>query len=192
VQCLLVGALLALIARVVLALPADLFSRLVGTAVRDPAPGTLPRWLQSPLAEEEFLRLFVTATWWVGAVAGVVLSWRRGGRWADLLFGLVAGAGAGLAGGATAGCVLALIDAAPRAVLALALHDAALPVVLSTLLWLLVAVASWSALGAALGLGLSLLGRRGVQILRALAAPLAWLFGVVGLDRLANFFALRG
>src|SRR5262249_10221387 len=112
-----VGAALALVVRLLLVGPADLYARMLGSAVRQPPAGSLQRWLESPLADEQFLRHFVLATWWVGILVGVGLVWKRAGRWSDLAFGAVAGAFAGLAGAATLGCALAVLDALPRAVL---------------------------------------------------------------------------
>ena len=59
-----------------------------------------------------FLRQFVFATWWVGAVAGLVLVWRGGGRATDVACGAVAGAAAGVAGAATLACLTVLFDGA--------------------------------------------------------------------------------
>jgi hypothetical protein len=146
----LTGLLLGLFARLLLAVPADVIAR--------GATGGLERWARSPLTEEGFLRWFVLATWWVGAVAGVVVARRQGGRLTDLFCGAVAGAFAGLAGAATGGCVLALLDALPRAVLS-QLEVPPLPPWAALVMWVGLASACWAALGAA-------------------AAPLTWLMGL--------------
>src|SRR5262249_42951880 len=61
------GAILALVFRLVLALPADLYGRLL---VGGPGAGTLERWAQAPASEESFLRRLTLATWWIGALGG--------------------------------------------------------------------------------------------------------------------------
>jgi hypothetical protein len=191
-QPLVVGALLALIVRLMLLGPADLFARLLFTRLRSPAPGTLERWAQSPLADGSFLKVFVLCTWWVGAIVGVILVWQRGGRVVDLLAGAVAGAWGGLAGSATVGCVLALIDFVPRLVLKVVPASVSVPAPVATLLWLMLALTYWTALGAGVGTLLTFGGRRGAVAMAFLAAPLAWACRLVGLDRAAQFFMLEG
>jgi hypothetical protein len=189
----LVGAVAALLLRLLLAVPADLFARVLATNVRQPPPGTLARWLHPPAGEEHFLKLFVLATWWLGALAGMVMVWRRGGRATDLFCGLIAGAGAGLVAAATAGCLLILVDDLPRALLPHAATGrwASSPW-LCTPLWVLLAAACWGVLGGGLGLVLSALGRTGVRVLSVLTSPFARAFRLFGLQQAAQFFALHG
>jgi hypothetical protein len=191
-QGLVVGALLALLLRALLVVPADLFARVLGARARQPPPGALLRWLEAPGTEDGFLRLFVLATWWVGGILGVVLVWRRGGRWADLLCGAVAGAALGLLASATLGCGLIVVDAVPRFLLAMLVRPRPdTSPWLWTPIWALLAVACWTALGGALGLLLSAAGP-GRRLLGAAAAPLSGAFRACGLDRAADFFALHG
>jgi hypothetical protein len=187
-----IGAILGLLWRVVLVFPADLYARLLGNPVKTPLPGSLQAWLHAPPADEGFLRLFVLATWWFGALAGVILVWRRGGRVTDLICGLVAGTVAGLAGSATVACALVLGDALPRAVLSGLLGSREVVPAIATPLWLVTAAIFWLIQGAVLGLVLSLLGSAGAACLAFLGSPLAWLLGLFGLGKLADFFALRG
>ncbi len=193
-QCVLVGAILGLLFRLVLFFPADLFARLLGSsaATGKPVPGSLIAWLQTPAADETFLRLFVLATWWVGALAGALLVWRAGGRILDLVCGLLAGAVLGLAGCATLGCLLVLGDELPRLLLRAALGERALGAGLATPLWLLTAVFCWVVLGAGLGLVLGALGGLGTSLLAGLARPVSGLLRLLGLSGAADFFALRG
>jgi hypothetical protein len=189
-QGLLVGALLALVVRALLVVPADLFARVL--AARHLPPGAPLRWLEAPGAEDGFLKLFVLATWWLGGIVGVVMVWRRGGRWTDLICGAVAGAAMGLIASATLGCALIVVDSLPRFLLAKAAGprpDAA--VFLWTTVWVLLAVVCWTALGGALGLVLSV-AAAGRRLLGTMAAPLAGVLRVCGLDRAADFFALHG
>jgi hypothetical protein len=185
------GASLGLVARLLLALPADLFARLLaGGRV---APAGLSLWLQPALAEDGFLRLFVLSTCWLGALAGVVLVRRRGGGVVDLLCGLITGAATGLAVSATAGCLLDAADTVPRLALARLVEAGgrSLPAAAAAAAWVLTAALCWAALGAVAGL---LLGRvaAGRRLLAAAAAPLAWAFRACRFERAAEMFATPG
>jgi hypothetical protein len=190
-QAILVGAMLGLILRGLLVVPADLFARMLGTALRTPPPGTLQAWLQAPAADEGFLWLFVLATWWVGPLLGAWLVWRQGGKWTDLLCGLLAGSVAGFAGSATAGCLLVAGDGVPRLGLSMLLGDRTLSAAIATPLWIVVSVGWWLVVGAVAGLVLALGGRstRGVLVLGA--SPVSGLARLCGLGKMADFFALR-
>src|SRR5438045_8003599 len=74
----LAGAILALVFRLLLAGPADVYARVLAGG---PTSGSLQSWSQSPIIDSAFVKHFVLATWWIGAVAGTVLLWRRGSRW---------------------------------------------------------------------------------------------------------------
>jgi hypothetical protein len=192
VQAILVGALLGLIWRLLLVFPADLYARVMANPVKEPPPGSLEAWLQAPPADGVFLRLFVLATWWVGAIAGVILVRRAGGHLGDLICGLLAGAVAGLAGSATAACVLVLGDALPRALMHALMGHHPLGAGGATPLWIITATVSWIIEGAAVGLVLALLGRSGAAVLAFLGAPVAWFLRLFGMGNLADFFSLRG
>jgi hypothetical protein len=187
----LVAALVGFLGRLFLVFPADLFARLLGATLREPAPGSLAMWLQMPGADDGFLKLFVLATWWLGALAGAVLVWRGGGRVTDLFCGLIAGAVLGLAGCATLGCLLVLGDNVPRALLGAVLGGQALGPAIATPLWIVTASLCWLALGAGLGLVLGLGGSAGAAALAFVSSPLAWLLRLSGLGKLADYFALR-
>jgi hypothetical protein len=190
-----VGAVLALLLRLLLIIPGDLYARVLGTTIQEPAPGSVAYWIQSPVGEEGFLRLFVLATWWLGAVLGVVLVWQRGGRWTDMVCGTVAGAGAGLAGSATLACGMMIIDALPRVCLGALFAGAgtasASPA-LGTFLWILLAPMCWAVLGGGAGFLLCGIGRRGARVLAAAGFPLAQLFRLCRMERAADFFVLQG
>jgi hypothetical protein len=131
----------------------------------------LERWLRSPLDEDGFLRSFVLVTWWVGGAVGLLVARRKRGSAADLLCGAVAGAFAGLAGAATVGCSLGLIDALPRAALERLAAPGLSPWVAEGM-WLALASAWWAAVGAAVGGLLSLWGRFGRRLLPAAVSAL--------------------
>jgi hypothetical protein len=183
------GALLALVFRLLLALPGDLYGRVLSGG---PGAGTLVRWAQAPTSEEGFLRRLVLATWWVGALGGAWLVWRREGRVSDVACGAVAGAGAGLAGAATLGCLLIVGDALPRAVMArLASSGLAPSPWVATPLWLAVAAGCWAVLGGGVAFLLCGTGPRGARLLTAAVAPLIWFFRLFGMQRAAAYFALH-
>lgn len=191
---LVVGALLALLFRLVLAVPADLFARVLAAGAGPPRSGSLATWLHTPGTEDGFLKLFVLATWWVGGFVGVRLAWRKGGNMADLFCAIVAGAGAGLIASASAGCALIAVDSLPRALLrglASGTGDHTSPW-LWTPVWVLLASLYWAVLGGAAGLVLGGLGRRGLRLLAALAAPVSGMFRLCGMGKAAGFFALEG
>ena len=111
---------------------------------------------------------------------------QRRGRWTDYFCGLIAGAGAGLAASATIACIVSVVDLLPRALLSL------FPGVspwMAALLWLLLACVSWTLLGAAFGLLLTLFGSLGNRVVEMLGAPFAWLLRLCGLNRLAEVFS---
>jgi hypothetical protein len=187
-----VGALLALLLRLLLTGPADLYARGWGQAV-DTA-GTQAPWIYVTGAENLFLRRFILATWWVGIFLGAALAWRRGGRWTDALCGGIAGAFAGILAAGTLGCLLLVFDAAPRALLThwtspTSFADAPAT---WTLLWILLASACWALVGGGTGFLLSGLGQRGLHLLRTAAGPLVWFFQQCGLERAASFFLIKG
>jgi hypothetical protein len=187
-----VGALLALLLRLMLTGPADLYARGWGQAAE--TAWTQAPWIYTTGAENHFLRRFILATWWIGIFLGAVLVWRRGGRGTDIFCGVVAGAFAGVLASGTLGCLLLVFDSAPGALLA---HWTS-PTSFSdaparwTLLWIVLASACWALVGGGTGFLLSGLGQRGLHLLRAAAGPLVWLFRQCGLERAAAFFLLKG
>src|SRR5207249_123825 len=137
-------------------------------------------WARAPIYFEnfwhlEYVKAFVLATWWIGAIAGAILLWQRGSRWADVLCGAVAGAVAGLAGAATLACLLPLLDAPPRWLLRLVSGRSTGPgsAWLWTPVWLMLVVIWWTVAGTLVGFGLSLAGRIGRAVLTGLGWPLA-------------------
>jgi hypothetical protein len=112
----------------------------------------------------------------VGALAAVFVARRQGGKLVDLFFAAVAGAFGGLVGAATGGCLVALADEGPRALLAhLAARD--VPPVLAEVMWVALASACWAAVGAVAGGLLGLCGPRARSLLALAATPRSWLAG---------------
>src|SRR5262249_39633358 len=139
-QTVAVATLVFLLFRLLMIVPGDLYARLLIATIRyRPAPveeappppgekgeppvlegkakgrdrgppGGLAFWRSEPGLEDGFLGHLVLITWWIGGPTGLVLVWRAGGRWSDLLPGLIAGAGAGLVVMGSLGCVLQFLD----------------------------------------------------------------------------------
>jgi hypothetical protein len=193
----LVGALLGLVYRLFLAGPADLYARVLA-ATPNPTvpPGSLFAWTLSPLDEPGFIRHFVLLTWWLGALLGGLLLWRRGDRWTDVFCGVIAGAGAGVAGSATFACLLPVINVIPRLIWSVpyglfketSLADSAW---LWTPVWIVLCAACWAAIGGVLGLLLRSAGRWGLSVLGCLTWPLSTLLEAVGWKRAAAVFVLE-
>jgi hypothetical protein len=187
-----IGALLALMLRLLLTGPADFFARGWGQA-KSSAWSQAP-WLYTTGTENHFLKLFILATWWLGIFLGAALVWRRGGRVTDVFCGAVAGAFAGILSAGTLGCLLLVFDAVPGALLT---HWTS-PKTFGDapgfwmLTWIALASACWALLGGGAGFLLSGLGQRGLQLLNAAASPFVWFFRLCGLERAAAFFLLKG
>jgi hypothetical protein len=171
------GMVLAFLLRLLLGLPADLYARVL--AADGPVAGSFDSWLESPLNRPDlaalYVRHFVLATWWLGAAAGAVVLWRRGSRWADVPYGVIAGAVAGVLGSATFACLLPVLDVVPR-LLWHVLRDGVAGGGLAespwiwTPVWMVLAAVWWGTLGGGLGLLRSMV-RGGRTAPAAAAAP---------------------
>jgi hypothetical protein len=169
--------------RLAMVVPADLVARLLGAGA---GAGTLAAWAQVPAADEGYLKLVALATWWVGALVGGLLVWRGGGRWTDVGCGVLAGAVAGLAGGATLGCLLVVGDAPARALLGWLLGGRALAAGAATPLWIATTLMCWTLLGAAVGLALGLCGEAGRRVMTGVTRPLVVTLRACGMGSLAE------
>lgn len=189
-QPVLVGALLGLVGRLLLVLPADLIARLHEMGGFHAA--VLEQWARTPGTEDKFLHPFVLATWWLGGLVGLVLVWKQGGKWSDRLCGVVAGCAAGLAVFSVVGCLLILLEGLPRALmLGLAgVLGGQRSAWISLPLWVLTAGFNWVLLGGTAGLVLGCLGATGKRWLSAAAAPLAWACRSLGMKGLARWLLM--
>jgi hypothetical protein len=179
-QALLVGALAALLLRLLLAGPVDLYARLWAAAGAVPLPGSAAFWALAPVADAAFVRHVALTTAWLGAALGFVHLRRKGPRTADAFFGAVAGGVAGLAVAATVACLWPALDFAPRRVWqgVAAFAGSASPWI-STPAWIVVAGAVWGLAGAAAGVVLHSLRSPALdRVDKALPRPLRRLIGM--------------
>jgi hypothetical protein len=193
----LVGIIAAMVLRLLLALPADVFARLLVTNA-ETGSAAFSGWFDSPTDAATYAKLFVKhfvlATWWIVGIVSAVALWRRGGL-ADAFFGLIAGAIGGLAVSATLACLLPTFDLLPRwlwHVLAEGTNKI-LPSTSPALLlplWLVLVVANAGLLGGVVGAVLASAGDAGRRVLAGLSYWLARLFQLCRLKQAAAFFAL--
>jgi len=186
-----------LVFRLLLALPGDLYARVLAAEADGRMPaGSFASWLASPGSQASFMKHFVLATCWLGAVFGALVLWRRGVHKIDVAFGGIAGAVAGLAGSATFACILPALDALPRFLW----HAFAVQVAWTgytgaawvwTPVWIAFAAAIWTLAGAGIGFVLGRFGRPGSRMLGSLGELLSWVFRLCGLSRAAAYFAAR-
>jgi hypothetical protein len=182
----LVGAAAGFGFRLLLILPADVFGQLWTVSLLHS---------DSPELMNHFVKEFVLITWWIGAVGGVVLLWRRGARRTDLAYGLVAGAVAGLVASATLACLLPGLDWLPgllgRKIAASTTWGVTKQVPLIWLpLWIVLALVNWTVWGAVAGFVLGRAGPLGARLLRQAAGVLGWLCRLCGLRRASAYFAI--
>jgi hypothetical protein len=136
-----------------------------------------------------FLRVVVGFTWWLGAVAGVFILWRRGNV-ADAPWGLVAGAAAGMAASATIGSIVAAGDLGPHFLWEWTIGGDGDGFLLLPI-WAVLVVGWWTGLGALVGVALTALGPLAQPVLEPLQRMLAACCRLAGLSRLGDYFALR-
>jgi hypothetical protein len=134
-----------------------------------------------------FLRWLVLWTWWLGAVVGAVLIVRHGGL-ANLLWGIIAGAVAGVAGGVTLGSLVLVMEIPPHVLWAGIFSGRGGGLGL-WVLWLLSTLGCWAVYGALAGLFLSLAApqRRLLIPVQRLVASLCRLCGLRGLAKACGF-----
>src|SRR5262249_1218246 len=80
-----VGAVAGLVFRLLLAVGGDLYARVL---MGGSTAGSFASWLETPAITGPFVKHLVLATWWLGAVVGVFLLWRRRRQGAHFLCGL--------------------------------------------------------------------------------------------------------
>jgi hypothetical protein len=135
------------------------------------------------------LRVVIGFTWWIGAVAGVFMLWRRGNA-TDAPWGLIAGAAAGLALSATLGSIVVAGDVGPHFLWERTLQGTADGLWLLPL-WTLLVLLWWTALGVLFGISLKLLGPLGKAMLYPIQVVLVEFCRLAGLRRVGEYFALQ-
>ena len=111
--------------------------------------------------------------------------WRRGGVF-DVPWGFVAGAVAGLVGGATFACIYLVVEMIPQFVWHLITSDSGGPV--AWFAWVMLALVWWLGLGTGIGVVCAILP----PLRRVVLMPLQWLpsavFRAIGMTWLADFW----
>jgi hypothetical protein len=192
-----VGAVAAVLLRLFLAIPADLYARvLAAPAHSQPAAGSFGTWLQTPFATPGSVKHFVMVTWWVGAVLGGIVLWKRGRHLADALCGIMCGSMAGLVGSATLASLMPAADYPARALWGLVGAKAGISgtigsVWLWSAAWIVLVSLSWAPLGVIFGAVLNSTGQAGTEFLARIGFYLSWLLRCCGLRRMADYFVWR-
>jgi hypothetical protein len=127
-----------------------------------------------------YIRLFVWWTWWVWGLLGMLVLWRRGGA-RDLLWGLIAGAAAGVAVSATLACAVMVVEVLPHA-----MFQPEQAGVGSLMVWIFLALITWTLFGLVLGLLCGLLSPVRRVVLEPVQKILARIFRIFGLKGLAS------
>lgn len=188
------GAILFFLMRLALIVPLDLFARMAEPPTGDFPVGSFETYLTWP-DHPLFFRRFALATCWLGIFLGPLAVLIKGGRFGDVLAAVVSGGFAGLILSVTLASLAPFLDIGPwliwRVLDPTVQGQSRGLVLVWTPLWIVLAVASWTILGAFIGFGLRLLGPIGVELLAALGAPLAWLARGLGLRQTEALFAMR-
>jgi hypothetical protein len=191
----LVGATAAVVIRLAWAVPADVGARYFwGTGA---TAGHSPlEWGSYALDQGAFIRHFVLLTWWIGPLTGAVYSLRKGEGLHDLLRGILAGAAAGLACGASLACLLPVLDAPAcwswQVLLArFNLARFNFSPIFWLIGWIVVAVAIWALVGAILGALLGRAGSRASRLLSVVSETLSSCLLWLGLRSAAAYFVIR-
>src|SRR5581483_5490410 len=131
-----------------------------------------------------FLRRVVGWTWWLGPLLGGFVLYRLGG-WRECLWGVVAGSVVGVVAAATIASLFLVVEIVPHALWGTLLGSHWGPV--WWLFWVVVALASWAALGAGLGLFLHVIPPLRRVLLRPIQQALGSLCRMCGLRRMATY-----
>jgi hypothetical protein len=134
-----------------------------------------------------FMRDFVLATFWIGAIIGAVLVLRRGGGVLDIPWGIIAGLVAGFGFSATLAACFLVGEMLPHALwyVVFGSHGG----IGFLVLWIILAIICWFIVGIIAGLFLPWIG----PVRRALIDPFqsmtAGVFRVVGMRSLADYWS---
>jgi len=132
------------------------------------------------------VRLVVILTWWLGGALGVLIVLRSGGKFSDLLWGVIAGAVGGAVAAATLACVSIILETAPHFVWDLMIRNGnglLLP------MWTLLALLCWTGMGAVIGLVCILVPPLRRLIVQPVQGAFAGLLQGLGFKKWAMYFA---
>jgi hypothetical protein len=132
-----------------------------------------------------FTRTLVLMTWWLAALAGGALLWRRSGV-LDAPWGFIAGAVAGLAGMATLACAFLVVELIPQFIWHVVTRDSGGP--LGWFGYELLALLIWLALGVGAGIAAAMLPPVRRLVLLPLQRLPAAIFQGMGLRAVAHFW----
>jgi hypothetical protein len=134
-----------------------------------------------------FIRWFVLRLGWLGAIVGVIVVLRRGGGVLDVLWGIVAGIGAGFVVCATVASFFLLAEMIPHTIWhVLFAGHAGLNYLLT---WSGIALACWLLLGIGLGIVLPWITPLRRLLINPFQSLFASSFRVLGMASLANYWA---
>jgi hypothetical protein len=189
----LVGATAAILIRLLIALPADVYARALAPAADGvTTPGSLAAWAEPAHTSANYASRLVMATFWLGAVFGAIALGRSGQKRTDILFGGIAGVAAGLAAGGTLAILLPTFDFLPRfpmqKLMSVTGSAASGAPWLWTPVWIIVAALCWGLAGGVVG---ALLGMRGRSegVMGDASGSVVGLFRLVGLTSSASALA---
>src|SRR5207253_1014362 len=116
-QCITTGAKAGLVYRLLLALPNDIYARIMtqpqgGT----PRPCSFASWALPTTLDSAYVRHLVLTLAWLGIIIGVVLVRHRSRRVTDILFGVISGFAGGIAAIGTLACSMPWLDSPARLV----------------------------------------------------------------------------
>jgi hypothetical protein len=192
----LVGAAAAGLARLLLAVPADVGVRYFLGADSGQDARSVLAWGLYPPEQALFVRGFVFLAWWLGPLIGVIYMMRKGDGVLDFIRGLLTGAAAGLAVSASLACLMPTLDLVPALVWRIMAPHLGLARIggngaVGLLLWIVTAALAWTVLGAVAGM---ILARAGERATGALASVSMWLSSCLhwlGLRNAAAYFVIR-
>ena len=189
-----VGVAAGILLRLFLALPADIYARvLADSSGGSSSPGSLISWTQPADGVPDFAKHFVISTFWVGAVLGAFILARVGRRTYDILCGAIAGIAAGFAGSATIAVLLPTFDLLPRFLIqkvALSFGNSVVSGMpwLWTPIWIVLAALCWGVGGGVLGAVFGALGQKDSEFIAKISGWVARILGFVGLKQASAIF----
>ncbi len=134
-----------------------------------------------------FIRWFVLATFWVGAIVGAILVITRGGGALDVPWGFIAGAVAGLAFSATLAAFFLVAELLPHALWHVIFGTSSSGIGY-LILWLLLAIICWFIVGLVVGALLPWIGPLRRLLIDPFQSMIAGTFRVLGMTTMADYW----